>query len=53
MTVRMTITVVRSPQKGKINEEELVPVVQLSRQTRSGRSIGISFLDRCRDCFLY
>ena len=37
--------------ESKTNEEELVPVVQLSRRTRSGRSIGISF-SRYRDCFL-
>ena len=29
--------------ESETNEEELVPVVQLSRQTRSGRSIGTSF----------
>ena len=38
--------------ESETNEEELVPVVQLSRQTRSGRSIRTSF-SRYRDCFLY
>ena len=38
--------------ESETNEEELVPVIQLSRQTRSGRSIGTSF-SRYRDCFLY
>ena len=38
--------------ESETNEEELVPVVQLSRQIRSGRSIGTPF-SRYRDCFLY
>ena len=38
--------------ESETNEEELVPVVQLSRQTGSGRSIGTSF-SPYRDCFLY
>ena len=38
--------------ESETNEEELVPVVQFSRETRSGHSIGTSF-SRYHDCFLY
>ena len=37
--------------ESETNEEELVPVIQLSRQTRSGCSIGTSF-SPYHDCFL-
>ena len=38
--------------ESETNEENLVPVVQLLRQTRSGRSIGTPF-SPYRDFFLY
>ena len=39
--------------ESETNEEpDLVPVVQLPRQIRSARNIGISY-SRYRDCFLY
>lgn len=39
--------------ESEINEDDLVPVVQLLRRTRSGRRcIGTSF-SRYSDCFLY
>ena len=46
LTLLFHIVVVGTPQGPKLSEEEMVPVVQLPRQSRSGRSIGTYHLQQ-------
>ena len=47
LTLLLHIAVVGTPQgPAKLSEEDMVPVVQLPRQSRSGRSIGTYHLQQ-------